>query len=435
MPIIRCPKCDQKLRYPDHPNGRAFRCAACNHKISLNESEAADTRTKSSPVKSKARSSKLEIQMRRHWLPLLCSAIVTPIGLFLIFAALVSPVFALLGMLFAQALFLFAFVVGCVLAYQDGSIVPFDYLEGLGPLRWLFAVGFFGFYLLGYMGLWFIAQIHWAMQRPLKMTPWLGMQAFSVIVLIGSMTCGSLSNRQQMQTNAALRQGAPVNLPGQAPPNGPVVNDPPKGQPNQPAQGAPPEVVTGDPTLDKLLADLASKEPFGPMNAANQLAKMQPNEHRAVVAEKLGEHLKTADIFKQEAVIKALGVWGTRAQVPLLIAVLEDPSPFGKGVTLSVLGRFHDERAVAPVVRSFQDFMTRDPAGKALLEMGPMAEKDLIPLLKSDDRGLRYETIKVLKVVGTDKCVPVLQELALRDKGSQPLVTDALTAIASRVKP
>ena len=45
-----------------------------------------------------------------------------------------------------------------------------------------------------------------------------------------------------------------------------------------------PAQATGDPILDKALADLESGKQLACQTAADQLAKMQPNEHRPVVA-------------------------------------------------------------------------------------------------------------------------------------------------------
>ena len=149
--------------------------------------------------------------------------------------------------------------------------------------------------------------------------------------------------------------------------------------------------------------------------AAEQLSKMAPDEaNRRKVVEKLLIAVNVPDVFAREQVIYALGVWGTNNEVPVLLTLLDFPDIPTRQHVLKVIGHFKDERAIKPVMRCFVEMRTRREAEKALQEMGPMVESDLLPLLKEDpkDPFLRMAVVRVLKEVGTRMSVPDLQALA-----------------------
>jgi hypothetical protein len=199
-----------------------------------------------------------------------------------------------------------------------------------------------------------------------------------------------------------------------------------------------PPAVTNDPVLDKALADLDSTDRFVIARAAEKLAKMQPDQHRAVVAQKLAALANSSDGFvPRSEVLRALGVWAGTNEVPVLIKCLTDRDPFAFKEACKALGKLRDERAVTPLVRCFQDLFQRDAAGKALRDMGPMAEKEVLALLnvKGDFKGdfLHADVIRLLKDIGTQLSVPKLQAVAASNNAftSNP-AREALQAIAAR---
>ncbi len=217
------------------------------------------------------------------------------------------------------------------------------------------------------------------------------------------------------------------------PPRANVNGNPVPPNPNEPQTTLPPR-ITGDAALDKTLADINSNNPFVRQTALTSLAQMPPNEHRPLVAAKLAVLADSPDANTRQAVLPALGTWATPAEVPILIKTLNDPNPFVREEALKVVGPFKDERALAPVMRCFRNLSTRDPASKALREMGPMAEKDVLALLRDRDVLLRQAAIKVLKDVGTPRSVPALEQAAA-DAFLRPSAREALAAIAARNKP
>ncbi len=120
----------------------------------------------------------------------------------------------------------------------------------------------------------------------------------------------------------------------------------------------------------------------------------------------------------------------------MLIDALQHTDVFTRREVLKVIGRFHDERAVAPVIRCFQDFHTRQDARTALRALGPMAEKDVIPLLNGGDVFLKRDAINVLHDIGTNASVPALQAaVASNNMHISGPAREALAAIADRAKP
>lgn len=170
---------------------------------------------------------------------------------------------------------------------------------------------------------------------------------------------------------------------------------------------------TGNPTIDQALLSVKAASPNERRQAAQTLAQMQPEDrHRAVVARKLAELQPDPDLFARQSIAGALSLWATPNEVPVLIKYLDDENPFVRTEALKHIGRLRDPRLVAPVIKCFQEFMSRRDAGKALRDMGPMVEKELLPLLvrkERDDVFLRAEVVKVLKDVGTSQSVPGLQ--------------------------
>jgi hypothetical protein len=193
--------------------------------------------------------------------------------------------------------------------------------------------------------------------------------------------------------------------------------------------------VTGNTEIDKALADLENKNQFVCQAGADRLAGMQPNEHRAAVVKKLAGLTQVADAFSRKANVRALGVWATPSEVPILIRSLDDPDLLTRHEALNAIGRFKDQRSLAPVMRCFLDPMTRTQAEKALREIGPMAEKEVLSHLNHPDVLQRQSAIRVLADIGSQQSVPALEPLASGDdvflKGP---AREALMAVAARTK-
>jgi HEAT repeat protein len=212
----------------------------------------------------------------------------------------------------------------------------------------------------------------------------------------------------------------------------------PDDQPKAKAPDEPPglqKMAADDPEFKEIVRNLEGGDVFARMAATKSLTTIKPNEQHAEVAQKLAKLVGFDDAFTRQGALRALGVWGTAKEVPVLLDALGHQDVFTRREALKVIGRFHDERALGPVMRCFKDFHTREDAKTALRAMGSLAEKDVLALLTGDDVFLKVDAIKTLKDIGTATSVPALNAAAASNNVflTGP-AQDALTAIAARAK-
>jgi hypothetical protein len=235
---------------------------------------------------------------------------------------------------------------------------------------------------------------------------------------------------QQQFTNVGKNIGNDFGNPPNFPNNQPVNNPPPVNNPMPPPVDLPPPVVTGDPALDKLLADLGSDQWPTVNNAAQKLATMQPNDHQAAVAQQLAARIDHPNPLARTTLARALCVWGTAKEIPVFITILDDQDFQNiqrRHEVLKIIGKFKDERTIPALLKCLKNIHTRHQAQKALQEVGPVAEKDVLPLLQTDD--LRSPALKILKEIGTQQSVPALKAIAATRRGLP--AREALDAIAA----
>jgi hypothetical protein len=191
-----------------------------------------------------------------------------------------------------------------------------------------------------------------------------------------------------------------------------------------------------DPFFQRTRAELDDANIITRRDALQRLATMQPNNQRAEVAKKLIELTEIDNPHIRRPAVVALGVWGSAEEVPALLKAMEHQDVFTRREALKVIGRFRDPQTVAPVIRCFRDFRTRADADKALCELGNMAERDVLVLLKEQDVFLKRDAMKVLTHIGSEASVPALQEAAA-DRSVHSIhwraaAQEALTAIARK---
>jgi HEAT repeat protein len=203
-------------------------------------------------------------------------------------------------------------------------------------------------------------------------------------------------------------QPQPVSQTAFNPPNPAIANEEKANEPAAPPREPP--ATTGDPEMDRLLFDLEAVDWTIRKAALDRLIAMKPNQHRAVVARKLAEQLQLVEQWAREPFLRALGVWGTAEEVPLLIQWLDNPDTHTRNMTLDALAKLRDERAVKPIVNCFKEGSTRWHSEQALKALGPMAEKEVLALLEQPDRELWVPAIYVLAEIGTEQSLPTLRE-------------------------
>jgi predicted Zn finger-like uncharacterized protein len=206
---------------------------------------------------------------------------------------------------------------------------------------------------------------------------------------------------------------------------------------------------TGGLKLTQLLADLASPEARRRSDAARTLATMKVD---AAQQEKVARALETAtsdtsDKGAQELALKALGVWGTKANGPALVKIIGDKDKQPAHVrhaAMDLLARWKDEEAIKAIALNIgPDKGDREAAAKALIAMGPELGNKIEAVvsagLTSPDKAIVLECVKVIGAVGTRASVAELNrlgQLAVKQKQRdvEAACRKALTDIALRGK-
>jgi predicted Zn finger-like uncharacterized protein len=150
--------------------------------------------------------------------------------------------------------------------------------------------------------------------------------------------------------------------------------------------------------------------------AAEWLAQQNADDkHRKDVAQALDR--LTTDVNGQTRVagLKALKVWATADNIPALINVLKDDNIFNREArieAMQVLASLQDEQGSAAIVLRVASIHDRGEAVKALIAMGPVAEKMVMRgVATTTDDSVATALIKVLGEIGTKNCVPFLTQV------------------------
>jgi hypothetical protein len=390
---VRCPGCERTLKVADGDRRASIRCPGCLETIDLDEvadqEEGArqPARGRTAPAKPAPARPRRDKDRETGVAPrktdwLITLLVVLPL---LLVSLVLAPIFALAtGVIFLLGFTLLVIgVKRMMVAFQAKGLR--DWNDDLP------------FYLRGGL-LVLIGQIYYTCQMPRVLGLWLFFELGGMAFLVTGVTIMSVIDPplypgHKPQTQAAQPAGPSMpNFPGQ-PPAGP-------GRPG-------PEVprVTGDPEIDRALADLADeRQPAHRGRGADRLAQMPPNQHRAVVAQKLAEVMTGANPFGRGEAARALKVWATPNEVPAL-------------------------------VHCFREGGLRDAAGKALRTVGPPAEKQVLALLGDQDPGIRKDAIEVLKDIGTEQSLPALQAAVdSKEFFTSGPAAEAIAAIRSRAR-
>lgn len=165
----------------------------------------------------------------------------------------------------------------------------------------------------------------------------------------------------------------------------------------------------------QILFDLKSPKKDLCRQALQRLQNAPPDETRQVeVAKAIEPILKDPDGFTRVDAVKALKVWGGKENVPALLNALKDPEGWVVRASLETLALWKDPTTIEPIGACLETDDRRDEAAKALRQFGSSAEPEVIKHLRSGNDWTRVEAANILKEIGTEACVPALQELVLR---------------------
>lgn len=357
-------------------------------------------------------------------LPILIAA---PIGVAAIVANFFVPnLFLFVTLPLCLGLLILGFMMARALAMRQGHWIAFDYLQSEGLIRYVLVVGFFGYYFLAFLVMWWIAQVKSASAKPKLLLPWIGLQLFSVLLCCGGMSTAVVGDRNRAANHPMFQQGAPPAQAGQGHHQQVAKNDI-----AAKAEDVVP-VLTGNAELDKALADIDSNNEGRMRTGAAMLNGMQPNEHRALVAKKLAAQVAGAKTHLRPPLIRALGVWSSTEDVPMLLRLLQDSDTSTRNEVLDVLGKLGDERGAVAAAQCYLELSTRWHAERALKNLGPVAEKAVQAILNHPDKMMRGAAIRLLQDIGTQESIAALEAAGTSDAFLRAPAQQAITAIRKR---
>jgi HEAT repeat protein len=452
---VRCPECDARVKVPEDHDRPFVRCTSCKEKIPIDVDDeprkASTKRAGKSAAKASgtARSGKF---LAQYGFPFGSIAVVGLIGLVLLAGALFHEVPAMIAFTIGPLVALFAFVMACVLARRDGHYIGFlDFLGISEGLAILLLILFAGCYISIFGLLWCIAILKSTIQKPKLYLPWLALYGMGLCIMIGIPIIHSFAKQAGLviDTRRPVAVGPDVHAPrdkGASQDKQDVERDrkdalnkdqrkdDAKKDKEEPPKKLPPPKVTGDEAIDRALQDLSAADRKNFVPAAQALSKMAPNQHRAVVAQKLAEQLPKSEPGNRTPLLRALGVWGTANEVPALLLMLNEKDGNTKNETMQALGKLRDGRAAAPLVQCLHELSTQYHAEQALRSIGPPAEKEVLTLLNQNEIKLKVIAVRLLKDMGTQQSVPALQAASRGPIEIQDGARQALMAIAARTK-
>jgi predicted Zn finger-like uncharacterized protein len=184
--------------------------------------------------------------------------------------------------------------------------------------------------------------------------------------------------------------------------------------------------------VTKALYELKSPAAHRRTEAVRRLKDTLPDAaRRAEVARALEPLLNDPDQFARATVIEALGIWGTKESVPLLIKAMSPKET--RNDAMKALGRLKDERAIEPIAGRLEDPFDRGAAADALKAFGRAAEKAVLERLSHLDGGVRQEACRILEVIGTRESIPALKRvIEVGDAQAKGWAEQAIKAITAR---
>ena len=192
----------------------------------------------------------------------------------------------------------------------------------------------------------------------------------------------------------------PSQLPAGPAAGNSLVESPPLVEASEPLQPKP----KADP-ISKALAQLSSDDLFSQDAACKSLAALKVDSKRqAEVVQAVRKMLDAREkITPRVQGIRVLAVWGTAAEVPYLLGLLDDADRTVQEAAIIALGRLKDPRAADMLALRLNVAAQSAAASESLKEIGPAAESAVREQIHrtNSNVGGRIAAIKVIKVIGS----------------------------------
>ena len=158
-----------------------------------------------------------------------------------------------------------------------------------------------------------------------------------------------------------------------------------------------------------LIEQLTSADDGKLIAASDRLAKAVRDDNPDDFARPLSLLLSNSNAWVQAAAARALIVWATPESEDALVTLLKVDNFMYCTPAIQALATLKTEKAAEAVALQMPGHWRE--AGKALKDMGPVAEAATMKLLKNTDHWVRRETVSVLAEIGGEDSVRALEEI------------------------
>jgi hypothetical protein len=185
------------------------------------------------------------------------------------------------------------------------------------------------------------------------------------------------------------------------------------------------------------LLDLEGGDVFRKREALDRLAKTPPDEARR---EKVATILETLCLGREafhlgDSLPGAMSTWAGKYTVPRLLPLLDkNAGMHERRLAMDVFAKLKDERTVLPILRWI--IYDTENVTKTLVEMGPVAEPEIVKTLKDPNATARTAAARIAQEIGTIRSVAALKRASLdqRDPGAAAAARVALDIVNERVR-
>jgi hypothetical protein len=182
------------------------------------------------------------------------------------------------------------------------------------------------------------------------------------------------------------------------------------------------------------LADIQSEDEERIREGTAVIAKLEVDElRRGEVNELLVPLLASENNFIRRNVVLGLRVWANDSTVPALVKQLAIEIPAQRKTVIDLLGFLKPKQAIGPLADRLGNAFDRSHVIKALIEIGPAVEEEMLVQIESESAEVRLAVCQVLHRVGTAECLDTLLEV-VEDQDTRVAVAAmrAVTAVESR---
>jgi hypothetical protein len=176
-------------------------------------------------------------------------------------------------------------------------------------------------------------------------------------------------------------------------------------------------VVTGKKQLsasgaERVADSLKSGDAAEIRSILQTLRSFEPGDHGAEIADALEGLLSSGEAEIRCAAAEALGTWTRKETAGRLIKSAGDADSEVRHAVLQSLGKLKASDAAEAIAQRLANKDDRDAASRALIAIGPSAEKGVRKQLQASDSEARREVCRILGEIGTADSLEELQTLA-----------------------